>query len=633
LAAALTLGGCKNSKKKTEPPGPVVRKVELEGVKAFEDDELVEYINLQPTPALTLRAKKYYIPGLEDVDKRRIEEVYDAHGYFDAKVESIDVEVVNPDKPLKRQKAHVKIVVDEGAPTIVRAMSIQWDPSTPASLDRKSIEAAATIKKGGEFSIPRFEGTKDAMVLALRDHGHALAKVHHEADVDKRRKVASVSYRIVPGPRLDIGKITIKGLDHVPEYLVRREVEDFEGKQFSPKRLRQIEGAVYGMGVFATVSVRESDVEGNRIGVEVFVSESKLQRLKLGVGLGIDPIRWDQHGILKYTHESLFGHLTQLSVRAKVGYAELPALYRPDEHGPIAKLDLGLRKKGLLEKHLVWTEQPGGELGIWQGYQFYAATNRIGVSRFFTRFVELGLSYNNRFVDFFNVSPALNRNQSILGRDFRDPYLLSFFEVQGTLHFVDDILQPQNGVRFTTTYDIAYRYIGSQFDYHKVEPDLRLYWRPHDRIALAGRGRVGFIFPYGTNPGAPIDLKLYLGGANDARGWGLRRLSPRIVDCDPNGANCQQIPIGGKTMVNGNAEFRVRTYKELWVATFLDMGDVRDEVATIHPHGWMYSTGGGVRYYTPIGAFRLDVGVRLNDDPRFPEPRIWAIHFGLGEAF
>jgi outer membrane translocation and assembly module TamA len=446
--------------------------------------------------------------------------------------------------------------------------------------------------------------------------------------------LASIRYEVEPGPRLDIGTIEIEGLDHVPKYLVHREVEDFEGKQFSPKRLRQIEAAVYGLSVFATVSIKEGDVDasGKRIGIKVFVSESKLQRLKLGVGLGIDPIRWDQHGILRYTHESIFGHLTRFDVRAKAGYAELPAIYQPDSHGPIVETKFGLRKKGLLEKHLVWKEEPGFELGIWEGYQFYAVTNRIGVSRFFTRFFELGLSYNNRFVDFFNVTAAFDRNRSVLGLDYRDPYLLSFVQAQATVHVVDDMVQPQNGMRFKTTYDLAYRNLGSQFDYQKVEPDLRLYWRPHNRISLAGRGRVGFIFPYGRNPAAPIDLKLYLGGANDARGWGLRRLSPRIEDCDPDG-NCRQIPIGVYTMVNGNAEFRVRTFKELWVATFLDVGDVREGVAAFDVNGWMYSTGGGVRYYTPIGAFRLDVGVRLNDDPRFPEPRIWGVHFGLGEAF
>jgi outer membrane translocation and assembly module TamA len=71
----------------------------------------------------------------------------------------------------------------------------------------------------------------------------------------------------------------------------------------------------------------------------------------------------------------------------------------------------------------------------------------------------------------------------------------------------------------------------------------------------------------------------------------------------------------------------------LWIATFGDMGDVREGLAAFDPRGLLFTTGGGFRYYSPVGALRLDVGGQLNDDPRFPEPRPWALHFGIGEAF
>ena len=50
--------------------------------------------------------------------------------------------------------------------------------------------------------------------------------------------------------------------------------------------------------------------------------------------------------------------------------------------------------------------------------------------------------------------------------------------------------------------------------------------------------------------------------------------------------------------------------------------------------GMSASTGPGLRYDSPIGTFRLDVGFRLNEtDQTAFEKRIWAIHFGLGETF
>ena len=45
------------------------------------------------------------------------------------------------------------------------------------------------------------------------------------------------------------------------------------------------------------------------------------------------------------------------------------------------------------------------------------------------------------------------------------------------------------------------------------------------------------------------------------------------------------------------------------------------------------SVGPGLRYVSPIGTFRLDAGIRLNETDRSLGERGWAIHLGLGEAF
>jgi outer membrane protein assembly factor BamA len=632
VLCALFAEGCKK-RRDTEPPGPRVRRVELEGVERFDDAELHGYLELQPKRPFSFGAAHHYLPGLEDVDASRIEDVYRAHGHYDARVEDAQVKVIRSDKPVRRQRVDLRYTVVEGPPTLVREIEFEWIGQVATDAERREVEASSNLAPGGPFGIPDLAASARTLELELRKRGFAKASVEKDAWVDTEMRLADVRFRLEPGPRLAIDRIEIEGLDHVPEYLVQREIERVIGKSYSPEAVARVERSIYGLGVFSTVSVEDGDVLGpGRMSLKVRVIESKLQRIRVGVGLGVDPVRWEQRASMLYRHDNLFGHLTRFDLRVRAGYAELPALYDPQEHGPIAGVDVTMRKKGLLEKHLVWTASPGFELGIWEGYQFWSLRHRLGVSRFFTRFLELGLSYNNRFTSFFNISDVLDTNRTILGLDFRDPYFLAYVELIGTLHLTDDIVEPRNGVRFTTSYDIASTYLGGQFDYHRVEPDLRAYWRPHDRVQLAARGRVGFIFPYGRNPGVPIDLKLYLGGAGDVRGWPFRRLSPRIESCDMDG-DCRQIPIGGKSMVHGTFELRVRTIADLWIAGFGDMGDVRDEIADLSGDGLMYSSGGGLRYVSPIGTFRLDVGVRINEDPRFPEPRRWALHFGLGEVF
>ncbi|MCA9719236.1 MAG: BamA/TamA family outer membrane protein [Myxococcales bacterium] len=666
VAASAAQGCAGKARAPDRPPGPVIREVEVKGVTAFEQDEFLSYLNLQPTPRLSLKGKRYYVPGLEKIDEERIKELYAAHGYHDARAVSIDVEVETkgdperharkverrarrgkpPPKPLKKI-ARATIVVDEGLPAKVRDIEITWErvPSDPAfPVDRAKIEQEVTLAVGDAFSIPALGASAMAMQRALEAAGYPHAKVSEQAAVHRRERWAELQFTVDPGAPARIGEIKLEGLKFVPPDLVQREIDYARGKPYRPALVTRVEKTIYGMDVFSTVSVTKGPPKDDgTIDLIAKMQESRLQSVKVGGGVGIDPVRWEQRVSLRYRHESIFGRLTRMDVIARAGYAELPNFWAAQQHGPILKLDLIFRKKGLLEKHLIWTEHPGFELGIWEGYQFWNVTNTLGVTRFITRFVELGLSYNNLYQQLFNLTSALQDpdNRALLGPDFRERFFLSYLEAGATLHLTDDLIAPTNGARLSLTYDLSNRYIGSQFNYHKFSPELRLYWKPHNRVQLAGRARVGLLFPYGEGDrrAVPLSQRLYLGGANDVRGWPLRRLSPRVrtcggVDLDGNLTDCDQAPVGGYSEVLMNAELRVRLVAELWAAGFYDLGDIREGVAEFDPRGWQHSTGGGLRYNSPIGIFRLDFGWRLTtDEARFPEPRRWAIHFSLGEAF
>lgn len=634
LVASLATGCARRRKAKAEVPGPLVKRVDVEGVDEFEKKEFLEYLNLRPSRGLGTSNRHYYLPGLEAVDTERIQRLYASHGHYHVEVHRFEVDIRRPDKPLHRQRADVEIALDEGPGTTVRKVQFKWTGALDAGLEQSEIQDRVDIRADSKFTVPRLSASSAAMREALRDAGYPEAQVEHEAWVDKQGGIADVRFVVTPGPRARIGEIEVRGLERVPEELVRREFKRQPGRLYSPKRMREIEAAVYGLEVFNTVTVIEKPVGADgRIDLVVQVDEGKMQRVRFGVGIGIDPVRWEQRGTAEYVHENLFGNLTRMSIKGKAGYAELPALYQPDEHGPVTDIEVEFRKKGWIEDQLVLTYSPTFSLGIWPGYQYVAGTSRVGASRFVWRVLELSTSYNNRWTNFFNISPTLDQNRTILGRDFRDPYALAFWQFSAVLHLTDKITGPSNGVRLGMSYDIASTYLGGMFDYHKLRPDLRAYWRVHPRVQLAGRARVGFIVPYGRNPGAPIDQQFYLGGSNDVRGWPLRQLSPRVESCDAMGDDCEQVPVGGKSMVHGSAELRVRTFGDLWVASFADVGDVRTAVFEIDPGGWMYSVGGGLRYETPIGSLRGDFGYRLNEDPRFEEPRPWAFHIGLGEAF
>ncbi len=650
LGGALGLAACAGRVEDVRGVESYVGKIELDGVNRFTKKEFLAYLTIDERSPLIWRPKVPFEEATLVTDAARIRELYWAHGYYEAEVVSmVPVTRVGRVRLLGKHagerragKTRIKIVVREGAPTKVRRLTLRWpdgfpagppDPlATPAAIARVS-----TLREGEAFEIPKLNTTRERLQRRMQSRGYAFAEVAESAVVDVGRG-AVVDLELRPGVYVKIGRITIEGLIGVPERRVRDEIDFAPGMRFSPALLARIERTIYGMDVFSSVSIDTAEEAGARgtVDLVIRVVESPTQTIKVGPGLGVDPVRWEQRASLLYAHRNLGRDLTRFELRVTAGYAEMPSLLRPEAHGPLVRVEPRFQHKGFLEKRTHWTLAPGFELGIWQGYQFYSPSLRMGPSRFFGEHVELGLTYNARFVDFFHVSPALRASESILGLDFRDPYFVSFLEPALSLYFVDSMLRPKNGAIIAAIYDIAG--LGGNFSFHKVQPTLRLYYTPHERVTLAVRAQIGFMFPFGKRAGTPIDMRFFLGGADSVRGWGLRRLSPKVVldECADTGLgdDCRGVPVGGQTMVLGNVELRVRMFAKVSAAAFLDMGDVRAGVASFRPRSWNYAAGPGLRYDSPIGIFRLDLGFRLNEtDQSSREPRIWAIHLGLGESF
>jgi outer membrane translocation and assembly module TamA len=68
-------------------------------------------------------------------------------------------------------------------------------------------------------------------------------------------------------------------------------------------------------------------------------------------------------------------------------------------------------------------------------------------------------------------------------------------------------------------------------------------------------------------------------------------------------------------------------YGNVWAGAWdVDLGDLR------------YAVGPGLRYLTPIGPARIDLGYQVNPIDNLlvngePQRRRWRVHFSIGQAF
>jgi outer membrane translocation and assembly module TamA len=146
---------------------------------------------------------------------------------------------------------------------------------------------------------------------------------------------------------------------------------------------------------------------------------------------------------------------------------------------------------------------------------------------------------------------------------------------------------------------------------------------------VAVRVGLGSIRPDGhLDANVPFFKRYFLGGAESLRGWGRFEVSPL-----QSGQ-----PIGGLSRFLSSLELRVPLFGNLTGVAFADAGNVWLDPWSISLNDLRYDVGPGLRYLTPIGPIRVDVGFQLNPEPGLivngkPETRQFRIHFSIGQSF
>ena len=199
--------------------------------------------------------------------------------------------------------------------------------------------------------------------------------------------------------------------------------------------------------------------------------------------------------------------------------------------------------------------------------------------------------------------------------------------------------QPRHGVRpversqrllGTAHLEKAGDVLGGDFNYWDTVLEGRAYLALHVQRSWPCRLRGGSINGSDNqSTDVPFFKRYFLGGASSLRGWGRFEVSPLSGGGEP---------VGGATQLEGSAELRVPVWKDLSAVAFVDAGNVWADAWSFKLGDIRYDVGPGIRYNTPVGAFRVDVGYQLNPIPGLiingePEKRHYRIHFSIGQAF
>jgi translocation and assembly module TamA len=494
---------------------------------------------------------------------------------------------------------------------------------------------------GDAFEEERWQEATAELRDRLRERGYARAEVLGEARVGVDTQRVSLKIEARPGRRYRFGEIRVStnGGTAIPAPWIWEEVRlaISEGERYSPSALVDARRRLTGMGVFAMAEVIEgepSSADGSDLlPVVVNTREAPLHTLRLGGGLRIDQIRNEARLLSEWINRNFRGGMRRLTARVELGWAFLPNIFASFQGGSSEA-----RRNGPVLRSYVEFEQPRF-LGrptlrersllevartMEQAYDVLGARLINGVIWRPTTSFTLYPSYH---LETYLLDGAANTGvvsaPLALGCHTTDQECwiwLSYIEEVLTLDRRDNLLEPREGWYASLSLQQGGGPLQGDYTFLRVLPELRGYasFGADRALTLAARARVGELLPSSGDPDdTAVVTRFYTGGAFSMRGFNERRLSPLLLvtplptDSNPT-PNSYSVPVGGNGLIDGSFELRYELTGDLVGAAFVDFGQVtRDRLRFSDVKTTLIAVGVGLRYRTPVGPVRVDVGVRL----------------------
>lgn len=641
--------------------------VEISGSPPQTKQSLLDGLSTKATPTFLGIKGVYDYTTLDEAqlakDIERIERELRRRGYYEARV--IATRVIFK----KEQHLRVELEIDPGEPILIRSLKTTGLAQLPFDAAEAALQKN-NLRTQELFDEDKYEAAKQNVANALANKGYAYARVSGRAVVDLAAHSAEVTIEAKPGLRCRFGEITIEGLKELDEAVIRDIFGLKKGEPYSVEEIKVARAALFDLGVFARAEVAPDlrNPDSTEVPLTVRLEESAFRDVTLGGGVRLDTLRFAVVGLGGWTHRNFLGGLRKFSITTRPGLTLYPTninyLKKPEvyllENFATVRLEqpafLESRTRGFVQAGynvypLLYPVNPD-QSDSGEDDEFDAKAERIvGYSEITT---SIGLQRNffrHMLATTFSLNLQSNTPFNYQGSEEYpglDPVLITYPELSNVLDFRDDPLQPAQGFYLKNSLQVAIPFSEGQVTDVRLAPEIRTFVpldRDH-RVILASRFGVGMVLAnnYGDAEGdyqdpdvvADQHKKLfrafYSGGPGSNRGYPYRRIGPQgpigflvpdSIDCnDPEFSSTSTClrPLGGLTMWEASSEIRFRATESWHLVAFVDASNVSLDRFSFDFSAPHISIGPGVRYVSPVGPVRIDLGWRVPGLQKFGDP-------------
>ncbi|MBK9081349.1 MAG: BamA/TamA family outer membrane protein [Rhizobiales bacterium] len=436
--------------------------------------------------------------------------------------------------------------------------------------------------------------------------------------VDHRAKQVDAVIPVTPGAVAPVGAISIEGTKDVDPAVVRSFVYVEPGDPYSPQAMADVRKSALRVQALGSARVREATALAADGSLPIVVEVT--ERPKRLIGGAIRYSTLDGPALRAYwEHRNLFGGAEYLRLEAETFMVPRIDGTKIHKLGDLRWRDMGGRVRATFLKPALGGSRFDFVAGALAertgtgGTSFGGYTSQLAS-------LEAGLRY--RFADRFFVQGLLKYEQGWT-RDALGKLSYRMIGVPISLNYdtTDKPLDPTRGVKFVAS-ATPWAGLGGSASFVETRIAGSAYYALDEdaRYVIAARLGLGSVFGAALGD-IPASHRFYAGGGASVRGYRLASIGPLA----PNGD-----VIGGRSLIEGSLEARIKVTDTLGVVPFVDAGSAFAASAPDFSRRIQFSAGVGLRYYTAVGPIRLDVAVPVN---RRPGDRKFGLYIGVGQAF
>jgi len=519
----------------------------------------------------------------QDLDS--IREWYQNHGFID-----VEIKDVRRERNTKGTLT-ITIVIAEGPQYHVGKVTVSGEKVAK----EESIRALLKMKEGSVYSPKQLHDDAKAVADAYGSGGYVDLVITPES-TPAGPALVDVHYKIEEGERSFVNRVTIAGNTRTKDKVIRREVLVAPGDVFNTVRADLTKKRLENLGYFSKVETypEETDVPGRK-DLTILVQEKRTGSFSFGAGFStIDQLvgfaELTQGNFDLFNWPTFTGGGQKFRLRVQYGTQRKDFLLNVTE-------PYFLDRRLSLSGQLFYTE--ADYLSVEYNQRNYGFT--IDLRKPITSFIYVSLGYQLQDIDIFDVSSGASAFIKSQEGSFTESKIISSVVFDRR----DNALLTRTGQRITLAPFVAGGFLGGNTQIYGWDLEGSQYFRLKWDTILLINGEIATVDNWGNGSGVPIFERLYLGGANNLRGFPYREVGPQDVTGEP---------IGGLSMARATVEWTFPIIEKARGAIFYDTGFVNSDAWSFGFKHIASDVGVGIRLNLPIGPLRLDYGYPLQRD-------------------